>query len=327
MKQVVCAFAAPGLCGAGVREGHRAVRSRRQPRRRGQLASLRACVGENADAEQQQRFYDTVVMSEKALNLFEALLCVADGELEKRVDVQACIEEMDAWSVELKRRVGTIDRDPVRKLRVINEFFFLSLRFRPVVPEEFHDPRNSLLNEVMRRRVGIPISLCVIYRELCLRGADLRLDGISFPAHFLLRLRGSRTVYINPSDSRKPVLRRSDLADMLRTYFPEGDVTLTSEMLEPADDRSIIVRVLRNLKTAYLNRNENKEALSVMNRLVLISPTTALERRDRGLLLHVMGRGQECVRDLEFYIALEKNSADAVVLRALIRRYRNSAAE
>lgn len=287
--------------------------------------AIQSCAMGTGDevVEQRQRFYEAVVSAEPPIDLFEALLCVADGEKAQRVDADLYRTMMDKWSAELRELLKGREMSPISQLRCVSDFFFRRLGFTRVENENFFDPRNSLLNEVMCRRTGLPITLCVLYRELCLRATNIRLEGVNFPAHFLLRGRSPRTLYIDPSDPKGMVMQQNDLKRFLQLYFPDRKIELTNDMLETADEKAIIIRVLRNLKTAYLKRNENEEALSVMDRLILVSPTTAEERRDRGLLLHIMGRGKEGVRDLEFYIALEKKSPDSVVLRAIIQRYRN----
>ncbi|KAJ8903840.1 hypothetical protein NDN08_000373 [Rhodosorus marinus] len=290
-------------------------------RRRRKFVVAASSIDDELGMEQKQRFYESVVAVEGDLQLFEALMCISDGE-KKRIDLDYHRNQMDAWSRELSSLVRKDNGDPFRQLGVVNQFFFDELGFRLAGNDDFYNPDNSLIDEVMRTRIGIPISLCAIYRELCHRATDLRLEGINFPAHFLLRLR-SPHIYIDPAQPEKALLRRSDLQGMLDKYFPDQPVALSEDMLRVVDEKEIVIRVLRNLKTAYLKANQNEEALSVMDRLVLISPTTAGERRDRGLLLHIMGRRKRCVQDLEFFVALEKNNPDSVVLRALISRYRN----
>mmetsp|Transcript_44444 Transcript_44444/g.172612 ORF Transcript_44444/g.172612 Transcript_44444/m.172612 type:complete len:322 (-) Transcript_44444:772-1737(-) len=302
---------------AGKKQGRRC----KSARRRRKFVVAACSIDDDLGMEQKQRFYESVVAAEGDLQLFEALMCISDGE-KKRIDLDYHRNQMDMWSRELSSLVLKDNGDPFTQLRVINRFFFDELGFRLADNDDFYNPDNSLIDEVMRRRVGIPISLCAIYRELCHRATDLRLEGVNFPAHFLLRLR-SLHIYIDPAQPEKPILRSADLQGMLDKYFPDQAVAVSGDMLRVVDEKEIVIRVLRNLKTAYLKANQNEEALSVMDRLVLISPTTAGERRDRGLLLHLMGRRERCVQDLEFFVALEKNNPDAVVLRALISRYKN----
>ena len=83
----------------------------------------------------------------------------------------------------------------------LNRYLFEELGFRGN-RDDYYDPRNSYLNQVLERRVGIPITLSVLYLEIATRiGLDLK--GVSFPGHFMVKLNGERNFKIFLSDAQR----------------------------------------------------------------------------------------------------------------------------
>ena len=178
-------------------------------------------------------------------------------------------------------------------------------------PKSYYDPRNSYLNEVLARRVGIPITLAVAYMEVG-RRAGLDFSGIAFPGHFLVRWNrpaggggggddggGSRLIDVfNGGRALDDEGCRALLADMAG-----HDQPLVPRMLARASNRQILVRMLRNLKAIYARSRDFARALSTMDRILEVAPEATEELRDRGALKYEIGDAAGSVRDLERYLA------------------------
>ena len=130
-------------------------------------------------------YFAMLVVDDASLSLVEAAVSIGQ-DAQPRLDVQAALAEIDALATRLKRRVAA-DAVPLHRLRLLNRFFFQDLGFAGNV-NHYHDPRNSYLHEVLRSRRGIPITLAVLYIELA-QQIGLRAQGVSFPGHFLIKLR------------------------------------------------------------------------------------------------------------------------------------------
>lgn len=179
-------------------------------------------------------------------------------------------------------------------LAALNRYFFGELGFAGN-KSEYYDPRNSYLNDVIDRRVGIPISLCVLYRELA-RGAGIALEGINFPGHFLLaaRLPAGGRLYVD-------VFHSGQLLDwrQCKARLEHGPALAFEERDFPAmSEREILTRMLRNLKGIY-GRSDPGRCARVQERITRLWPGDPAESRDLGILYARSGRPVAAVRTFE----------------------------
>lgn len=180
----------------------------------------------------------------------------------------------------------------------------------------YHDPRNSFLNDVLDRRLGIPITLGIVTLEVGWR-LDLPLTGVNFPGHFLVRYEGEvARLLVDPFDGGR--VRWEDEGQALLDRVYGGMVQMREEFLSPAGRADILARILTNLKGIYLNVRDDDRALAAVDRILLLRPTAAVELRDRGLLLARTGRVDEAVADLERYLDYAPAAPDAGRVRSLI---------
>ncbi|HUG39465.1 MAG TPA: transglutaminase-like domain-containing protein [Longimicrobiales bacterium] len=183
--------------------------------------------------------------------------------------------------------------------------------------DAYYDPRNSFLNDVLDRRLGIPITLGIVMLEVGWR-VGLPLSGINFPGHFLVRYDGEvARLLIDPFDGGR--IRWEDEGQELLDRVYGGMVRMREEFLRPASRMDIIARVLTNLKGIYLNARDDARALAAVDRILLFRPGAAVELRDRGLLLARAGRTDEAVHELERYLDFAPAAPDAHRVRSLIR--------
>ncbi len=270
------------------------------------------------------------------LDQFSALVSREDGEIEL---ARACLQiAEDAYpGLDVEGYVGEIERI-ARRLRAriapgvaaedriiaLNEFLFDDLGFRGNA-DNYYDPRNSYLNEVLDRRTGIPITLAVLYMEIG-RRIELPFEGVSFPGHFLVRLpMRSGTLVLDPFLGGAPQ-SEDELRERLKRVIPRvagantGGVPVAElpleQFLEPAGKRQILARLLRNLKGVYREKDKPERLLEVLNRMIVVAPEAASERRDRGYLYHRLECWRPALQDLADYLEREPDAADLYEVRA-----------
>jgi regulator of sirC expression with transglutaminase-like and TPR domain len=187
---------------------------------------------------------------------------------------------------------------------------------------DYYDPRNSLLPDVLERRVGIPITLALVYCEIAKRvGVPAR--GVGFPGHFLVRIerrgasQGLPPVIVDPFFNGR-VLDDKSLAALLKRVVGPRE-TLRPEHLDPASPRLILVRMLTNLKTVYLARGEDSRALLALDRLVSISPGAPFVLRERGLLAARLGSVEVARADLARFLEMCPEATDAKTIQARLQ--------
>src|SRR5689334_5454067 len=191
------------------------------------------------------------------------------------------------------------------QIATLNAYLFEELGFSGNT-ERYDDPRNSFLNEVLDRRLGIPISLAVVYLEIG-RRAGMRLEGVNFPGHFLVRAPdAAEDLIVDPFHSGA-LLSEVDCRHLLREYV--GDETAFDRaLLATATRQHIVVRMLVNLKRLYVRMQSFPQARAVANLLLAVDPSALSELRDRGLLAYHMEDFASALRDLEAYLRLMPRS-------------------
>lgn len=260
------------------------------------------------------RFAALSTESEEKLDLAATALAIAAEEYPE-LTPEPYLAELDELASRVRERLDG-ETAPLVVLQELNRVLFVEERFRGNA-EAYYDPRNSFLNDVLDRRVGIPISLSLIYLEVGWR-LGLPLCGVGFPGHFLIRYEGEVIrVLLDPFEGGR--LRFEDEAQSLLDRVYGGLVRLQPEFLEPAGKKDILVRLLKNLKAIYLNAGEDEKALAAIERILLLRPV-AVELRDRGMLLARAGRAAEAVADLEEYLAQAPDATDARRVRNMIEQ-------
>ena len=271
-------------------------------------------------------YFATLVADDASLNLLEAAASIAQDEFPE-LDVQAVLAEVDALGRRVHQRLPA-DASASHKLRTLTRYFHTELGFAGNV-NNYYERSNSYIHHVLATRRGIPISLAVIFLELAGQ-LGLRAQGVSFPGHFLVKLRvGAGEVVLDPFTGQS--LSRSRLDEFLHTYRQSSglpdDTELPLELfLQAAAPRQILARMLRNLKEIHRAADDLPRLLAVQQRLVLLLPGDPAERRDRGLLMEALGHWSAAADDLASYLREQPEAPDASVLRRrldeLLRRGR-----
>jgi regulator of sirC expression with transglutaminase-like and TPR domain len=238
-----------------------------------------------------------------------------------RLEAAPYLEQLDALGREASARLSSAGDalqeipahvNPALFARVValNDFLFGDERF---VGNDAHydDPRNSFLNEVLDRRTGIPITLALVYMEVA-RRAGLDVEGVNFPGHFLLRCRGDQTTsysrdLIIDAHHGGAFLTESMCRELLARHEGE-EVRWEPQILAHASKPQILLRMLLNLKRAYVRLYSFQQARDVTELMLAIDPSAMSELRDRGLLAYHLNDYPSALRDLERYLQLCKGS-------------------
>ena len=271
-------------------------------------------------------YFAALVAEDTGFALVEAAICVAQDE-HPAVDAQSVIGEIDRLAARLRARLPA-DAPPLRRLRALNQYFFVELGFAGNV-NNYYDRRNSYLHEVLATRRGIPITLALLFIEMA---GQLGLDatGVCFPGHFLIKLRMPQgEVVIDPVNGRS--LSRDELDERLAPYRSrhglEGDFeTPLGLFLQAAPPRDVLARLLFNLKEIHRTAEDWVRLLAVQQRLVLLLPDAAEQLRDRGLTWAELGRPAEAADDLAAYLAARPAADDAAALRERLAELRRDGA-
>ena len=260
-------------------------------------------------------YFASLVAQDEGLLLLEAAISVGQ-DADPGLDPQSVLVQIDTLGRRLRRRIPG-DAAPLQRLRFLNRYFFDELAFGGNV-NDYYDPANSLIHQVLDTRRGIPITLAMLYIELA-GHAGLEARGIGFPGHFLVKVRMPRgEVVIDPFTGMS--LSREELEERLAPFRREQGLTGDFEVplglfLQTSPARDILARLLRNLKEVHRSAGRYADWLAVQQRLVILLPTNALERRDRGLVLAEVGRYDEATGDLRHYLEQFPNADDAAALR------------
>lgn len=257
----------------------------------------------------------------KNVRLAEAALCAAVSEY-PQLNVSEYLARLDTMSKELQQRV-TPAMSIAEKIDLLQNYMFDELGYAGN-SVEYSDPRNSYLNEVIDRKLGLPITLAIIYLDLA---AALQLPsyGIGFPGHFLVGLKSAdRRWYIDVFNQGRQ-LSRDDLNVMLAGEHHEKSVPLQSlEInLKPVDNIAILVRMLRNLKTIYIERTEVARALHIIAMIQSILPDAPDEIRDRGMIYQHIDYTNGAIEDLSRYLQLAPDAQERALVESLLESLQN----
>ncbi len=259
-------------------------------------------------------YFASLVAEDRSLNLLEAAVSLAQDEY-PTLDVQAVLADVDALARRLRGRIS-LQMGPAERLQLLTRFFHGELGFAGNL-NNYYAADNSYVHRVLELRRGIPITLAVLLLELG-EQAGLRMAGVAFPGHFLVKCRaGLSDVILDPFTGE--ALSPSRLEERLAVYRQGSELPRDLELpldffLQAATPRQILARMLRNLREVHRSAADARRLLAVQHRLVVLLPGDAIERRDRGLMLDALG-DPAAAEDLAFYLAERGSAPDAPELR------------
>ncbi len=247
-------------------------------------------------------------LEDSELPLWEAALLIARDEYPD-LNIESYRRRMARMGRRAMAAVANIS-DVTESTRVLNEFVYGELGLTGN-HDDYLDPRNSYLNDVLDRRTGNPISLAVVHIELA-RRAGIPLEGVSFPGHFLVRLATDDGILVIDPFNRGRPLDADELKQRAKPHVGDQDLPDSEllDLLAPASNRAILARMLRNLKGLYSEQEDWPRALRCTDRLIALDNSQPHETRDRGLMYLKLGHFAAARRDLDAYLASRPESSE-----------------
>jgi regulator of sirC expression with transglutaminase-like and TPR domain len=251
-----------------------------------------------------------------ALDRAALTLCLEDYPA---LDIDEYLRRLDTLAVRAEVLIGQ-DRSTGNVLNCLHEALFVQEGLRGNA-EDYYDPRNSFLNDVLDRKQGIPISLSIIYIEVA-RRINFPVFGVGFPGHFLVKhLEGGRELLIDPFSGGR-ILTENHCQELLDRVYG-GALSVQPAYLQAMDKKAIISRMLFNLKGIYYQKEEYPKALAVVERILMLNPGTPSEIRDRGLLYMQTSLFAKALADLEYYLATASSPQDTSNIEGHIKTLRS----
>jgi regulator of sirC expression with transglutaminase-like and TPR domain len=208
---------------------------------------------------------------------------------------------------------------PVETIGKINRVLFEDFDFRGAT-EDYYDPRNSFFNDVLDRRIGVPITLSTLYIEVA-RRLNIPIVGVGMPGHFIVKYSDRLDEFFLDPFNRGEILSRDDCRH--RVYERYGDsVEFSDRMLGRVTHRQILWRMLNNLKEIYLKAHAFDKCLAIVDMMLMVDPEEIPQFRDRGLLRLQLRQFAGAARDLEYYIRHAPSADDREQIEGHLKELR-----
>ena len=253
---------------------------------------------------------------DSSFNIAECALIVAQHEYPS-LDIPGYLQRLDQIAERLRLRVPA-DAGKPHVISMLNHYLFRELGYAGN-RDNFYDPRNSFLNDVIDRRIGIPITLSILYMEIG-RRVGVNLQGVSFPGHFLAKYVTDQGVIVLDPFNQGISLSEADLRERLRQSgggVDSLDMPL-SALLRAATPHEILLRLARNLKAIYSNAGELEKAIATANLILCLNPQDASELRDRATMYHQLFCYRAALADFERLVQIDVDAAEDDRIRATI---------
>ena len=264
----------------------------------------------NADAD---ALFELAQLENDQIDLAKGALLIAKDAYAD-LDIEVYLQRLNQMAEELQSQIGEA-ADTSNQINHLNRYLFETQGFAGSSQEYYYDVRNSYLNEVLERKVGIPITLSVLYMEIGKR-IGLPLVGVGFPGHFIVKHRDLDTV-IDPFE-RGQILSDEDLSERLTQIFREP-VPMHPRFLQAVTNKEILARMLRNLRQIHFREGEHQKAVSTAEQITWLAPQSAQDYRDLGYLyyqVNAYGRSLACFNT---YLRLSDDPPDQEEISRNIR--------
>lgn len=259
-----------------------------------------------------QRFYQEVNKADGRINLAAAALYIAQEE-HWDMNPATYIEKLDNMAADVRSRLPA-RRYPLKVIQAINDYLFGELHFSGN-SQDYYNPGNSFLNCVLDRRLGIPITLSLVYLEIANR-LKFPMVGVGMPGHFLVRpVIEDMEIFVDPFNKGE-IMFVADCQEKFHILFPHSD--WHPEFLSGVMPKPFLARMLMNLKAVYLQREEYEEVISVLDKLLLLVPNESPQRRDRGLMHYRLKNYDHAREDLEAYLSAYPRAPDCQKIQKIL---------
>jgi len=264
-----------------------------------------------------QLFSQLASLDETIFPLDRAALAIALEEYPS-LEIDRYLGLLDTLAARVQVLAGE-DPSPTNVLESMNEVLFIQEGLRGNT-DDYYDPRNSFLNDVLDLKNGIPISLSVIYLEVA-RRISFEVQGVGFPSHFIVKHAApGHEILVDPFNMGR-FLTTEDCQELLDRVYG-GKVQMQPTFFQAMTKKAIVSRMLFNLKGIYYQREEHEKALSIVERILMLNPGILSEIRDRGLLFMQTSFFAKALADLEYYLANSPAPEDRSYVEGHIRTMR-----
>lgn len=271
-------------------------------------------------SESMVTFVETAGHEDDKINLVEVSLLLAKCIEYPNLVIGEYVKRIEKMAAEIESQLGCDTRNPNSLIDLINNYLFVEQGFNGN-EDDYYDPRNSFLNDVMDRKTGIPITLSTLYIALASR-VGLGLDGVGFPGHFIVKYSGpGDEILIDPFNKGR-ILSDKNCQDILNRMFGSR-VQFRREMIATSTKKQILSRMLNNLKGIYVDSKNHQKALSVVELILELKPESISELRDRGLLYYKLECFSQALHDLETYLNLSPDALDREVMTNIVSRLKD----
>lgn len=265
--------------------------------------------------EWRSEFERVISAPDADIDLAKGALILAGDEYPD-LEVEYYLARLDEMAGELEGRIASA-RNAQEVIEALNAYLFEELEFSGNV-SEYYDPRNSYLNDVLERRMGLPITLCVVVLALA-RRLGLPIYGVGLPGHFVVKWQDAENeIVFDPFNGGEILDREGIKARVRETVHPAAP--FQPSWLNAVGTKYILGRMLQNLKSVFVRTQELERAWRVVDKLLLLNPRAGEEIRDLGLLSLKLGAYRQAAISLEQYLLAHGDAADAPLMRVYLKR-------
>ena len=212
---------------------------------------------------------------------------------------------------------------PTQIIELINEYIFREKEFKANI-YDYQNPLNNFLNVVIEKRIGIPITLSIIYITLA-QSINFKVYPVNFPRHFLVKHvldddNDYNEIIIDPFNKGR-IMDDYAMKNLLDSFFPNQNIPLTKKLVEKTDLSQVMIRILNNVKDSLFEIQEF-DKINIANEMIFaIDPKNTYAIRDKGIMLHNKDP-QKSLELLNTYLELEPEANDADIILKIIRSIR-----
>ena len=245
-------------------------------------------------------------------NLVEKCLKFAQILEYPDLDIEKYIQKINVMGMTLKESISDV-KNPTYLISILNEFLFEKLGYMGDI-DDYYNPKNNFLNEVIDKKSGLPITISILYAEIA-KFIGLNLKIVGFPSHVLVKY--NEEMILDPFNDGR-LLDIDDLQEILDRNF-DGQVEFEPEFLDEIKPEQVLVRLARNLKNSYFQSYANEKALRCVNMTLAIEPESPEDIRDKGILEEKLLNHEIALKYLNQYLEINPNAEDVDFILELIR--------
>jgi regulator of sirC expression with transglutaminase-like and TPR domain len=269
--------------------------------------------------------FATLVRSEiedESVDILRAALTLSRIH-EPALDMERYVHRVDELAARVAVKIDDPD-DPVQIIAAMNDVLFREEMFRGNTVD-YYSPRNSFLHDVLDRRLGIPITMALVYMEMA-RRVGFQLFGVGMPGHFLLKHYDvdGHSILIDAFE-RGSIVTEEDCRQKLDSIY-SGQVALQPEFLLPVTRRQMLTRILNNLRSIYLSQRDFRRAVQVVDLILVIYPRSPEDMKQRAVLRYNLNDFRGALSDFEEYVKMSPDASDAEEIRQTALSLRRSMA-